>query len=195
MSATLGEKLKEFQFRRPTSLRVVNFSHSGGGSRAPTARPGTIRNRGFPRGTLGNKVLELTGSWRLARDMPLSQASAGNLHSFRQVVEFVRRLPSPVWRAVDRVWWRSDRRRPDSARFCRCSNHGAVGIGYRKRTRVRVACGGAQRACGVGFIRSMATLAGWFSVDRAYLSTLRRTATPALAIGVSFAVAVDHGPP
>ena len=77
----------------------------------------------------------------------------------------------------------------------RCSNHGAVGIGYRKRTRVRVACGGAKRTHGVGFIRSMATLAGWFSVVKSSLSTLRRTATPTFAIGVSFAVAVDHGPP
>ena len=173
----------------------MNFSHSGGGEQIAGGRLGTNRNQGFPRGTLGNHVIESRGSWRLARDMPLSQPSAGNLHSFRQVVEFVRWLPSRMWRVADRVWWRSDRRRPDSARFRRCSNHGAVGIGYRKRTRVRVACGGAKRTHGVGFIRSMATLAGWFSIVKSSLSTLRRTATPTFAIGVSFAVAVDHGPP
>jgi hypothetical protein len=41
----------------------------------------------------------------------------------------------------------------------------------------------------------MATLAGWFSVDKAHVLTPCRTATPSFAIGVSFAVAVDHGPP
>jgi hypothetical protein len=37
---------------------------------------------------------------------------------------------------------------------CRGWNHGATGYGYRKRTRVRVACGVTIRPCGVGILSS-----------------------------------------
>lgn len=40
-----------------------------------------------------------------------------------------------------------------SARICGW-NHGATGLGYRKRTRVRVACGVTIRPCGVGILSS-----------------------------------------
>jgi hypothetical protein len=50
-------------------------------------------------------------------------------------------------------WWRCGADRTGSVRQ-RGWNHGAAGYGYRKRTRVRVACGGAIRPRGVGILLS-----------------------------------------
>jgi hypothetical protein len=49
--------------------------------------------------------------------------------------------------------WRGGADRTGSVRQ-RGWNHGAAGYGYRKRTRVRVACGGAIRPRGVGILLS-----------------------------------------
>jgi hypothetical protein len=49
---------------------------------------------------------------------------------------------------------------------CCCWNHGAARNGYRKRTRVRVACGVTIRPCGVGILSSHGHIGrlvgGWF---------------------------------
>ena len=49
---------------------------------------------------------------------------------------------------------------------CCCWNHGAARNGYRKRTRVRVACGVTIRPCGVGILSSHGhigrSVGGWF---------------------------------
>jgi len=72
-----------------------------------------------------------------------------NSQPVRESVNFRHRSAKPS--ANDRRWCRQNgaagrtRSAPQHGR-----NQGATGNGYRKRTRVRVACGGAIRSCGEG---------------------------------------------
>jgi hypothetical protein len=81
-----------------------------------------------------------------SRHRERSQTRAGSVNSDGRSAKTV---------AGDRggSWWRCAADRTGSVRQ-HGWNHGAAGYGYRKRTRVRVACGGAIRPRGVGILLS-----------------------------------------
>jgi hypothetical protein len=75
-----------------------------------------------------------------------SQSSTGSVNSGRRSAKKAHALRRPFSsRCIDEA--------ERSVRRCGW-NHGATGPGYRKRTRVRVACGVTIRPCGVGILSS-----------------------------------------
>ena len=67
---------------------------------------------------------------------------------FGESVNFLHRSAKPVANGRVRCRWNDAVGRISVPQLGR--NQGATGNGYRKRTRVRVACGGAIRSCGEG---------------------------------------------
>ncbi len=104
-----------------------------------------MNSRSEPKFRLGDCLRHATCFVDLALEKD-SRAMTGSVNSGRRSAKkaSARRKPSER-RCIDG----SER----SARRCGW-NHGATGPGYRKRTRVRVACGVTIRPCGVGILSS-----------------------------------------